>query len=102
MQVSFLLELAKNSSFLWAMFFGGLANACAFLVLYRMKILGYQVGWWRTHRDWDLYRQYWRIAPGRKWSRAPLIVGILSFAIAAGFFLSMVLNQSTGSVSLSH
>jgi len=69
-----------------AMLLGGLANGLAFLVLDRMGSLGHQVGTWRTHKDWALYREYWRIAPGRNWSRAPITMALLSFVLA-GYFM---------------
>jgi hypothetical protein len=77
-----------NGSFFYyfaaAMFFGAFSNALAFLVLGRMRSIGAQVGVWRSHKDWALYRQYWRVAPGRNWSRAPIIVALLSLVLAAG------------------
>ena len=69
-----------------AMLLGGLANGLAFLVLDRMGSLGHRVGIWRTHKDWALYREYWRIAPGRNWSRAPITIALLSFVLA-GYFM---------------
>ena len=68
-----------------AMVFGALANGLFFLVLNRMSSIGHRVGVWRTHRDWVLYREYWRVAPQRNWSRAPILMGILSFILAALF-----------------
>jgi len=66
-----------------AMFFGALANGMAFLMLWRMRSLGRQVGIWRTlGKDWALYREYWQVAPAQNWSRAPLVVGIMSFLLA--------------------
>lgn len=67
-----------------AIVFGGLANFFAFFILLRMGSLGYKVGIWRTlGRDWDLYREFWRIAPSRNWSRAPLPLALVSFVVAA-------------------
>jgi hypothetical protein len=71
--------------FVTSMVFGGIANALAFLILGRMRTLGLRVGLWRTHRDWVPYRQYWRIAPEQNWSRAPIVVGLLSLVPAAYF-----------------
>jgi hypothetical protein len=74
-----------------AMLFGGLANACSFFVLGRMRSLGRNVGAWRwPHKDIALYRDYWNLAPERNWSRAPLIIGLVSFILAAYFLLSLV------------
>ena len=64
---------------------GALANGCAFFVLHRMKTLGRQVDIWRTLKDVVLYKEYWRLAPTKNWSRAPLVVGISSFILAALF-----------------
>lgn len=75
----------KAPFFIVAMAFAVLANGLAFLMLGRMRSLGQQVSFWRTHRDWTLYREYWRIAPARNWSRAPIVIGILSFLLAACF-----------------
>lgn len=72
--------------FLAAMPFAALASICAFRVLYRMHIIGFSVGIWRTLRkDLALYRGYWNIAPNRNWSRLVLIVGVVSFGIAMVF-----------------
>ena len=65
-----------------AMLLGGLANGLAFLVLDRMSSLGHRVGIWRTPKDWGLYREYWRIAPERNWSREPITIALLSFVLA--------------------
>lgn len=65
------------------MVFVGLANGLAFLILSRMRSLGLRIGFWRIHKDWALYRQYWRVAPRQKWSRAPIIFAVLSFVLAA-------------------
>jgi len=65
-----------------ALVFAALANGIAFLVLSRMRSLGLRIGVWRSHKDWALYRQYWRIAPERNWSRAPIILVVLSFLLA--------------------
>jgi hypothetical protein len=85
-----LLMNVRLPFFLAAMAFGGLANVLAFFVLARMRSLGRRVGVWRTHRDWVLYRDYWRVAPYHKWSRAPIILALASFA-AGGCFLWMAL-----------
>lgn len=82
----FLQGNGRLTYFAFAMVFAGVANALLFLVLGRMRSLGVRVGLWRTGRDWALYRQYWRIAPQQSWSRAPIVVAALSFAIAC-FFL---------------
>jgi hypothetical protein len=73
-----------------SMMFGALANVCAFFILARMRSLGFSVGIWRWPRkDWLLYRGYWNIAPNKDWSRLPIILGLVSFALAAAFlFLS--------------
>ena len=77
--------------FALAMVFGAAANGCAFFVLHRMKILGRRVGYWRTvSKDIALYKEYWRLAPSKNWSRAPLIVGIISFILAAYFLFHSV------------
>jgi len=65
-----------------AMVFAGLANGLALLVLSRMRSLGLRIGFWRTHRDLTLYRQYWRVAPEQNWSRVPIIFALLSFVLA--------------------
>jgi hypothetical protein len=70
-----LLMSIRLRFFVAAMVFAALANGLAFFVLGRMRSLGRRVGIWRTHNDWVLYRDYWRIAPERNWSRAPIIVG---------------------------
>ena len=75
--------------FLMAMLFAslaGLAGGFAFLVLYRMHSLGHGVALWRTPKDWGLYREYWKVAPGKRWSRAPVVAAVLSF-LTAGVFL---------------
>ena len=73
----------KLAHFVVAMAFGALANGMAFLILWRMRRLGRQVGLWRIlGKDWALYREYWRVAPAQNWSRAPLVVGIVSFFVA--------------------
>jgi len=77
-----LLTSIRLPFFAAAMVFGALANGLAFLVLGRMRLLGHRVGLWRTHRDWALYREYWRVAPERNWSRAPIMMSILSFVLA--------------------
>jgi len=69
-----------------AMLLGGLANGLAFLVLDRMGSLGRRVGIWRTHKDWALYREYWRKAPERNWSRAPIAIALLCLVLA-GYFM---------------
>jgi hypothetical protein len=66
-----------------SMVFAGVANGLAFFILYRMRSLGYRVGVWRTSRDWSLYREYWRIAPSKSWSRAPIALAVASFAAGA-------------------
>jgi hypothetical protein len=73
------------------MVFGALTNGLAFFILSRMGLLGHQVGIWRTHKDWALYREYWRVAPARNWSRAPIIAGIVSF-VRAACFLCLSIN----------
>ncbi|HVO79697.1 MAG TPA: hypothetical protein VMT28_03140 [Terriglobales bacterium] len=74
-----------------AMLFGGVANGQAFLVLHRMQSTGYPVGLWRTSlKDLRLYREYWRIAPEKGWSRLPMVAFTLSFILAACFLLSMM------------
>jgi hypothetical protein len=80
-----LLMSVRLPFFLAAMAFAGLANGLAFFVLARMRSLGRQVGIWRSHRDWALYRDYWRLAPENRWSRIPVAVGLLSFALALYF-----------------
>ena len=72
-----------------AMLLGGLANGLFFFVLWRMKKLGRSIGIRRTMgKDWALYRDYWRVAPRQNWSRAPLVIGPLSFVVA-GFLMWM-------------
>jgi hypothetical protein len=79
----------RNGYFALAMIFALLANACVFLILYRMKSLGFRVGIWRTGKDFQLYSGYWNIAPKRGWSRLPFIVMVASFGAAVIFlFLS--------------
>jgi hypothetical protein len=65
-----------------AMIFGALVHGLALFVLARMRLLGHRVGIWRTHRDWALYREYWRVASERNWSRVPIMAGLLSFVLA--------------------
>jgi len=72
------------------MLFAGLANGCGFYILDRMRKQGYRVGLWRTTKDWAVYREYWRIAPAKNWSRTPLPLGIASFVIAAVLVLAAV------------
>ncbi len=86
-----LLTSVSLPFFAAAMVFGGLANGLAFLVLGRMRSLGHRVGIWRTCKDWALYREYWRVAPEKNWSRAPITIGILSF-ILAGWFMWLSLK----------
>jgi hypothetical protein len=69
--------------------FGGLANSFAFLVLHRMDTAGYEVGIWRWTRDFKLYAEYWRIAPGKGWSRFVLVGAVLCFLLAAAFFFRL-------------
>jgi len=73
-----------------AMLFVGLANSLAFRVLHRMELAGYEVGFWRTHNDFKLYGEYWRIAPLKGWSRWTLTGSILCFVIGALFLFSSV------------
>jgi hypothetical protein len=82
-----LLDFVWTPAFLIAMFFAAIANCCAFLVLSRMSRIGHQVGIWRTHKEFSLYRDYWRVAPTMKWSRVPLIAGFISFVFAAAILL---------------
>lgn len=84
-----LFDFVWNPVFLLAMVFGGVANACAFFVLYRMQKLRHPVGVWRTHKDWGTYRDYWRIAPTMKWSRTPLVIAFISFVVAATLLFSV-------------
>jgi hypothetical protein len=76
----------RGLMFATAMVFGGIANACAFFILGRMRSIGFSVGLWRAGKDLNLYYGYWNIAPKRGWSRLPLIAGVLSFVLG-GFFL---------------
>ena len=77
--------------FVLAMVFAAVANGCAFFVLHRMKTLGREIGYWRTaSKDFGLYKEYWGLAPSKNWSRAPLIVGILSCVLAAYFLFRPV------------
>jgi hypothetical protein len=83
MPVLRLLSSSANLAyFAAAMIFGGIANALLFLVLLRMRSAGERIGFWRTHKDWALYRQYWQIAPARNWSRAPIILSLMSLVLA--------------------
>ena len=77
--------------FATAMVFAGLANGLALFVLNRMRSLGLRIGFCRTHKDWALYRQYWRVAPERNWSRIPIIFAVLSFVLA-GWFLWLLIE----------
>jgi hypothetical protein len=71
-----------------SMLFAGLANGLAFLVLHRMYLAGFKVGFWRWPRqDFKLYAEYWRIAPPRGWSRWVLVGFVLCFGIAAMFLI---------------
>jgi hypothetical protein len=76
----------RPAFFALAMIFGAAANGCALFMLYRMRSIGHKIGIWRTGRDLALYREYWRIAPEKNWSRAPLTIGIISL-ILTGCFL---------------
>jgi hypothetical protein len=84
-----LKELESRHStiyFVIAIIFAAVANGCAFFVLHRMKTLGRNVGHWRwASKDIALYKEYWKLAPMKKWSRAPLIVGIACFIFAVYF-----------------
>ena len=80
-----LMNSIRLPFFVAAMVLGALANGLAFFVLGRMRSLGHRIGIWRTHRDWGLYREYWRVAPERNWSRAPIMIGLLSFVLALCF-----------------
>jgi hypothetical protein len=77
-----------------AMLFGGVANSLAFLVLQRMQSAGYRIGFWRIPSDVTLYREYWRIAPGRGWSRLPVVGLSVSFIIAACLLLCIPYSGS--------
>ena len=81
--------------FLIAMVFGGLANGSAFLVLGRMRSLGYPVGIWRTPSDASLYQECWRIARSKNWSRAPIVLGCASPVLAAGLMFAAIRNFIT-------
>lgn len=83
--IRLMLSSIRLPFFALAVVFAALANGLAFLVLGRMRSLGHRVGVWRTHRDWAIYREYWRVAPERHWSRASIAMGILSLALAASF-----------------
>ena len=85
-----IFSFVRAPFFVAAMIFGALANGFAFFVLYRMRSLGYHIGVWRTTRDWALYREYWRVAPANNWSRVPIPLGIVSFAIAAALIMAAV------------
>jgi hypothetical protein len=57
-----------------AMLFAGVANSLAFIVLGRMTAAGSSVGVVRwPGADFRLYSAYWKIAPARGWSGAPLL-----------------------------
>jgi hypothetical protein len=73
-----------------AMLVAGASGALEFLVLRRMANAGYEVGFWRTLKDFKLHSEYWRIAPEKKWSRAPLVGFWCGFVAAAGLFLASV------------
>ena len=94
MELGMEIRLGHSLYFATAMIFGALANGCAFFVLHRMKTLGRQVGIWRTHKDVALYKEYWRLARTKNWSRAPLIVGIGSFILAALFIFVTFLETA--------
>jgi hypothetical protein len=70
-----------------AMFFGGMANGLACVLLHRMDVAGYDVGY-RRSKDLRLYCEYWRIAPRKGWSRWTLGGAILCFLLAALFLFS--------------
>jgi hypothetical protein len=83
MPVLKLLSSSGNLAyFAAAITFGGIANALACLVLFRMRSAGERIGFWRTHKDWARYRRYWQIAPARNWSRAPIVLALMSFVLA--------------------
>lgn len=77
-----------------AMLFAGLANGLAFLVLYRMRLAGYDVGLWRSWKDFKLYSEYWRIAPLKGWSRWVLAGVVLCFTFGGLFLFSTLLLSS--------
>jgi hypothetical protein len=73
-----------------SMFFAGLANSLSCLVLYRMEVAGYGLGYWRWFaKDLKLYSEYWRIAPEKGWSRFVLGGAMLCFLLAAAFLLAI-------------
>jgi len=77
-----------------AMTFGGIANGLAFMVLGRMRSLGFSVGLWRWPRkDFQLYRTYWNIAPTNGWSRLPIMVSLIAFILAGIFLFWCVLGS---------
>jgi hypothetical protein len=76
--------------FLIAMVYGGLANGSAFVVLGRMRSLGYPVGIWRTPSDAALYREYWRIARSKNWSRVPIVLFYANAVLAAGLMFAAI------------
>jgi hypothetical protein len=80
--------MLRGVLFATAMVFGGIANACAFFILGRMRDLGFSVGFWRTGKDFKLYRGYWNIAPHRGWSRLPVIAGAIAFVLSGIFLFS--------------
>jgi hypothetical protein len=83
-----------GAAFAFALAFASVANVVAFRILGRMKAAGYEVGFWRMSRDYRLYSDYWRIAPERGWSRAPLVILIAAGAgMFASFALILLLNQ---------
>jgi hypothetical protein len=84
-----LLMSIRLPLFAAAMVFAALANGLAFFVLGRMRSLGHRVGIWRTSKDWALYREYWRVAPERDWSRAPIVIGLLSFVLGPVFHVAI-------------
>jgi hypothetical protein len=78
-----------NPYFVAAVVFGLLLAVCHFLILFRMHSLGHKIGLWRSPiRDLALYREFWRIAPERGWSRAPVV---LLAAFGFCFFIAALL-----------
>jgi hypothetical protein len=77
-----------------AMIFGGIANALAFMVLGRMRRLGFDVGLWRwPQEDFRLYANYWNLAPTKGWSRLPLAAALISFVLAGISLFRCVLGK---------
>jgi hypothetical protein len=66
------------------------AGGCFFRVWHRMRSLGYPLNSRRSFRRFATYCDYWRLAPGRTWSRIPLALGIVCIVACFYFLLEIM------------